>query len=151
LNTLYSGRALAANSEIIKFYCDIATELMNEHGDDSEEFLQMLDECARFATERSLSVNELDRIETGIDLEKSSTFAFDIASWDRAPENHSLTSYRVSDGVSYRFYTTRDQINAVGAFMESLSHKGKEFQLKRLCEPFYGIKKEYLNFYVSAA
>ena len=151
LNTLYSGRALAVNSEIIQFYCRIATEIMNEQGENSEAFFEMLDECARFASERSLSVTELNRIETGIELEKSHKFAFDIVSWDRDPQNHPLSNYRTQRGMSYRFFTTTDQVNAVRSFMESLSGKGKEFKLKRLCEPFYGIKKEYLNFYVGAA
>jgi putative methyltransferase len=150
LNTLYSGRALAVNSEIIKFYCDIATEFMIEQGEDTETFLEMLDECAKFAAERSLSVSELDNLEIGSGMEKTRKFAFDIASWDRDPENRPLTSHRVSNGVSYRFHTSAEQGRAVKEYMEGLSHKGKEFQLKRLCEPFYGIKKEYLNFYVSA-
>ena len=149
LNTLYSGRALAVNSEIIKFYCDIAAEMIDEQGEETESFLEMLDECAKFAAERSLSVTELDSIEFGSGMEKTRTFAFDIASLDRDPENRPLTSHRVLNGVSYRFHTSEEQVRAVREYMEGLSHKGKEFQLKRLCEPFYGIKKEYLNFYVS--
>jgi len=109
----------------------------------------MLNECSRFSVERCLSVNEIEGIEVGHALEKVRRFAFDITAWDRDPENRPLTSHRAGDGIVYKFRTSGEQVAAVKNYMEGLSHKGKEFQLKRLCEPFYGIKKEYLNFYVS--
>jgi hypothetical protein len=149
LNTLYSGRSLAVNSEIIKFYCDIAIEIFVEAGDDGAVVREMLNECSRFSVERCLSVNEIEGIEVGHALEKVRRFAFDITAWDRDPENRPLTSHRAGDGIVYKFRTSGEQVAAVKNYMEGLSHKGKEFQLKRLCEPFYGIKKEYLNFYVS--
>lgn len=149
LNTLYSGRALAVNSEIIEFYRKTAIEFLAETGVDDDVIQEVLDECARFATERSLSANEIEGIGSGQSLEKVRKFSFDITSWDRDPDNRPLTFHRTSNGISYKFYTSSDQVAAVKGYMEGLSHKGKEFQLKRLCEPFYGIKKEYLNFYVN--
>src|SRR5262249_11370116 len=94
----------------------------------------------------SLSVAELVSLEEGRGLEKIRQFAFDITSWDRDPENRPLKSHRPCDGVSYRFYTSGVQVAAVKEYMTGLMDKGTEFKLKRLCEPFYGIKKEYLNF-----
>ncbi|MBV8536580.1 MAG: hypothetical protein JO128_13365 [Alphaproteobacteria bacterium] len=149
LNTLYSGRGLGVNSEIIAFYCDIAADYVRERGQDVDTLIEMIDECARFSSERSLSVAEIQTIEHGQKLSKMHKFSFDIASWDRDPDRRPLFDHRAGKGLSYKFYTSDEQTTAIKDYLESLAHKGKEFQLKRLCEPYYGIKKQYLNFSVA--
>ena len=148
LMTYYSGKALVVNNQMIQFFCQIAKELFSKHGRHSGQFEEMLGECVFFMKERSLSGNTIMGIKCGNHPKnKTLRFMYDIPAWDIDPDRRPLNDFRVEGShFQYEFYTSSTQIEANHSFLQKLAREDEEYQLQKMCEPFYGIRKEHLNY-----
>ncbi|MBC7907750.1 MAG: cobalamin B12-binding domain-containing protein [Rhodospirillaceae bacterium] len=141
LNTFYSGIALELNDDILTFYREIARKLLPDLP------AGVLSDCADFLTARSLTVEDL--ITTGDIAHKKKRFAHDWVSWDRDVERRPIAAFRSEVGHTFTFTAGEDQKTAIRAFVAAMSDKGRNYKMKKLCEPYYGIRKEYLNYVIA--
>jgi radical SAM superfamily enzyme YgiQ (UPF0313 family) len=146
LNTYYAGKALTINEKFIEFYCKMATEMVPQEGTPSAQFGKMLAECAKFCEARTLSARSITEIEGGSASEKMLSLCYDLPSWEVDPEGRPLEEFYVDIDNNYRIYTRPDQYEAIRNYLTTLPRKSKDYQLQKLCEPYYGIRKEHLNF-----
>ncbi|MBT5716409.1 MAG: hypothetical protein HOI70_05820 [Opitutae bacterium] len=147
LMTYYSGKALVINRQITEFYRQMASEVFSKQGRDSKHFEEMLEECALFTDKRSLSVRTItENLDRNTARTKSLSLMYDIPAWENDPNRSPLSNFRVEGTLRYIFYISQDQIEAICDFIESLPRTDVEYQLQKICEPFYGIRKEHLNY-----
>jgi radical SAM superfamily enzyme YgiQ (UPF0313 family) len=147
LNTYYAGKALIFNRQVVQFYCQMAKELLSQQERFTEQFEDLLRDCSTFTEELSLSAKTITEIESGnTSMDKTLSFTYDIVAWEADTNQRSLSDFRVKHPLQYRFFTRPDQNNAIHNYLKELSRKDKDYQLQKMCEPFYGIRKEHLNY-----
>lgn len=148
LNTYYSGRALDFNDEIIRFYCDVGANLLAAAGKMDDGKAGMIREAADFTRERALCVSDLWDVSAGKMPGKVRRYVYDFVAWDADYERRPLSAFVRAEGCAYAFRVADAQKAAIKGFMDAMPDKSRNFKLKKLCEPYYGIRKEYLNFIV---
>jgi radical SAM superfamily enzyme YgiQ (UPF0313 family) len=146
LMTYYSGKALTVNRQLIEFYHQMASELFSRQGRDSKQFEEMLEEVTLFTNARSLSVRTItENLHKKIAGEESLSLMYDIPAWEDDLSS-TLSNFRDEGKLRYIFDIRPDQRKAICDFIESLPRKDVDYQLQKICEPFYGIRKEHLNY-----
>ncbi|WP_193186420.1 B12-binding domain-containing radical SAM protein [Nisaea sediminum] len=148
LNTFYSGLALAINEDLIDYYIAAGKSLLKETVN-IDEVNEMLSEGKRFLMNRCIAPEDLLNMEKFENSDRTGQFQYDFTGWLESPESRKLTNFRLGNSETLIFYADPEQSEAIGRFVGNMSHKSKDYILKKLCEPFYGVKKEYLNFRVS--
>ncbi len=147
LNTFYAGKALVINNQVIQFYRQMANELISRKDSVSERFEEMMEECILFSEERSLSAKTITEIEhKNASVNKILSLKYDIPAWETDPERRPLNEFRAERPLQYLFFTQSDQNEAIRSYLNVLPRKDKDYQLQKMCEPFYGIRKEHLNY-----
>ena len=147
LNTSFSGKALALNSQIILFYCEMAKQMLSEKDCYSEQVDETLKAVKLFTEEISVSTMTLEEIKNGVPVtDKSLALMCDIAKWENDVDQRPFTNFYVKKPYSYRFFIELDQNDAIKQFLERVSDKDRNYQLQKLCEPFFGIPKKHLNY-----
>ena len=146
LNTYYSGLALECDSDFIGYYSRIALEMIGELGLLPEDYIDIINECALFLQQRNLNDRELVSVEKGIDITKQHEFHYDFLRWDRLPTKDSLLNHHHPEGLSYVFYTDDEQTGAIRRHMKNFSGISREYQIRKLHEPYFGINKDHLLF-----
>ena len=147
LNTLFSGLALEIDSEILEHYLKVGESMVRKQGGDCEDYYEKAQDCISYLMARTLSPEDIELIVSKQDILREVKVHYDFANWERSLENQPLSRFRMEIPVVSRFQTKPEQILAISRFVDSMSIKTQEFRLKRLCEPYYGVKKEFLNLY----
>lgn len=149
LNTHYSGRERECGEEFVKYYIELALDILDNQNGLPVDYNDQIMECARFVSQRNIGFDELKRIEAGEDVEKVERFQYDILAWSNSRAKEALSQYLVQGGISYRFSTDERQCRDISRHMRNFSGISREYQLRKLHEPYYGIRKENLLFRVT--
>jgi radical SAM superfamily enzyme YgiQ (UPF0313 family) len=151
LNTYYSGIERECSEDFVAYYVDIALDLLKMQKNPPSHYREQITECARFLSQRNISLGELKRIEAGKEVEKIVHFDYDIFSWDKTGGGQQMAAFYVPGGVAYRFFVEDQQSADLCRHMQRFSGMTREYQLRKLHEPYYGIRKENLLFQVAPA
>jgi hypothetical protein len=149
LNTYYSGRERECSEEFVAYYVEIALELLKDKEGLPSDYGDQVVECSRYVSQRNISIDELESIEAGRDAEKTVSFKYDILAWGNSPFGQMLGDYIAPLGRVYRFFVEDQQRADVLRHMQRFSGMTREYQLRKLHEPYYGIRKENLLFRVA--
>ena len=149
LNTHYSSYLPELNKEFIDLYHMTALRLCRENTTIPNNFYQILKECCIYQLHRNIDATELKHIESGNLEEKYLNLNFDFLSWGNEKHND-IEMFRTPRHIRYRFYIDPDQRQAIIDHMKKFSGISREYQLRKLHEPFYGINKKHLLFRVEA-
>lgn len=148
LNTHYSSYLPELNVEFMDLYKTVAYSLCESRDDLPEDFLLKVDECCEYLLQRNINASELETMEAGNPVYKRADFHFDFLRWSRDTKNTSLTGGTGEAPFTYEFYISDQQKDAICTHMNKFSGISREYQLRKLHEPFYGIHKKHLLFNV---
>ncbi|MBI5570689.1 MAG: cobalamin B12-binding domain-containing protein [Desulfomonile tiedjei] len=146
LNTRYAGMALLLDDMIIEYYLSIARKLVSELVELPADWEMRLRTCGVLSRARNLSNEDLLILESGKPVQKTVTLDHDILAWEKAGGGAPPSAFAATRGVTYRFFTDTEQGEAIKRHMHAFSGLDREYQLRKLHEPFYGIRKEHLLF-----
>lgn len=147
LNTHYTSRvSLECNSEFIDYYEALAYEIINSNVPSITKYNDMIKDCARFVQQRYLTTEDLANLESGNDINKMLIFHYDIVQWSLKINGEMLWDYHCPDGITYHFYIDSEQLLALRKHIRRFSGISREYQLRKLQEPYHGIHKKHLLF-----
>jgi len=150
LNTYYSGHALKFNNDFISYYKLIAENLLAEKGLLSNKTKETINQICIFSQNRVVDDKCFDDISHGKSFEKHINLQYDILSWERDFEGKKLFSFEKKDNFKLKLFTSDKQTNAIKNYLNVLSRDDLDYRLQKLCEPYYGMRKEYLNYSCSS-
>ncbi|GAJ16726.1 unnamed protein product, partial [marine sediment metagenome] len=87
-------------------------------------------------------------MESGRDVSKEAVFYYDIVSCARDEIKRPLKEYYYPNGLIYKFFTDEQQKKVIKKYLQSFSGISKEYQLRKMQEPYQGISRKYLLFHV---
>lgn len=148
LNTSYSSREQECNEDFVAYYVEIALELLKTRNGLPSDYVDQVVECSRYVFQRNISVDELEKIEVGKDVEKTVSFKYDILAWENSSSGQVLDNYIAPHGKVYRFFVEDQQRADLFRHMQRFAGMTREYQLRKLHEPVFGVKKENLLFRV---
>lgn len=147
LNTHYSALGLMHNEDFIAHYVALACEAAPGLPGTPAGHEEMIRQCARFLSLRTVDMDALEASEAGFPPSRQAGFDWDFAAWSHDPDARPLTDFHRPARLSFQM--DAEQNAALRYHMQSLAHKGREYQMRKLHEPFYGIRKEHLLFRVA--
>jgi hypothetical protein len=149
LNTYYSALERQCSEALVAYYVDIALNLLKSRQNLPGDYRAQVTECARYLAERNISIKELERVEAGEKIEKRVRFDYDMLSWSSAAGGQPLEAFYAPEGVTYRFFVDEQQGDDLCRHLRWFAGMTKEYQLRKLHEPYYGISKDNLLFQVA--
>ncbi|WP_419786127.1 B12-binding domain-containing radical SAM protein [Pseudodesulfovibrio sp.] len=151
LNTHYSSYLPELNVEFMDLYKSVARSLCASVDGLPEHFMRQIDECCEYLLQRNINASELEAVEAGKSVRKRMDFHFDFLRWSRDTKGTSLAEAAGSTPFTYEFYVSDQQKDAICGHMRKFSGISREYQLRKLHEPFYGIHKKHLLFNIKPA
>jgi hypothetical protein len=149
LNTYYSGRERECSEEFMAYFIEIALDLLRAKEGLPPDYVDQVVECGRYISQRNIGVHELERIEEGKNVEKIVSFKYDILTWGNSPSGQTLGNFSTPGGKVYKFFIEDQQRTDLCRHMQRFSGMTREYQLRKLHEPYFGIRKENLLFRVA--
>ncbi len=147
LNTYYSARILTEHSkEFIDYYESIAHELISKDSLVPAGYKDVISECARFLHQRYINIRDLKQIDAGRSIYKEVVFYYDIALWVKDKMKKPLAEYYYPNGLVYKFFIDEKQGRIIRKYLKSFSGISKEYQLRKMQEPYQGINRKHLIF-----
>ena len=147
LNTYYAGRVwLDCNREFIDYYETVAREMINKNLMAPANDDKMIHDCARFVQQRYLANEDLIELKGEQDINKEVRFRYDHLLWSGDATGRSLLEFYCAEGVTYRFFVDEEQRTALREHLRRFSGMSREYQLRKLQEPYHGIHKKHLVF-----
>lgn len=148
LNTYYSGLERECSDDFVAYYVATAMDILKVRDGLPPDYMDQIVECSRYVSQRNIGVDELERIEAGKDVEKTVSFKYDILAWADSSSGQMLGDYIAPNGKVCRFFVEDQQRADLCRHMQRFSGMTREYQLRKLHEPYYGIRKENLLFRV---
>jgi len=148
LNTYYSSLvALKYHKEFINHYELIANILIDENKIEFHN-KDIIHDCSKFLTERFLTNEDIANLESGFNIDKQLAFKYDFPSWINNSRNK-IFEFKHPDKILYNFYISEEQKNALLSHLKNFSGLSREYQLRKLQEPYHGIHKKHLLFNIN--
>lgn len=146
LNTYYSSKSLEIDEEFINYYIELAVEALSNIDDIKPDWLEQVEQCGVYLRERNITIDEMIKIETGENIDKVIRFSYDILAWSNS--FNSQSGLLTPAHKEYRFFISDQQREDIKRHMKNFSGMSREYQLRKIHEPFFGIKKDNLLFSV---
>ena len=89
-------------------------------------------------------------MDEGRDVSKSLRFTYDVSSWDDGSNERPLGEFYRPEGVLYQLTLDDEQKKVLKEHLQRFSGMDREYQLRKLQEPFHGIHKKHLLYRVKA-
>ncbi len=150
LNTHYCAEILSCPEEFLEYYESIALSMVDNLQQRPEEFQRIVHDCCRYLRHRFLDAKDLAAIENNITPQKNVSFDYDWHSWTKQAELSQLLNVQRDQRYAFSFSTSKNQVKALQSCMEKFKGISREYQLRKLLEPYYGIPREYLMFTVQS-
>ena len=151
LNTHYSSYLPELNAEFMDLYKSVARSLSESVDNLPGNFPMQIDECCEYLLQRNINASELEAVEAGESVSKRADFHFDFLRWSRAALGAGLVQAPEGETFGYGFHVSEEQREAICSHMRKFSGISREYQLRKLHEPFYGIHKKHLLFNIKPA
>jgi len=145
LNTHYSSIvAINYHKEFINYYGLIAKQLVKDF-QINYDCNNLIHECKIFMAERFLTNDDIKQLEKGNSINKKIRFSYDFQNMNR---NNTLffQSFKQTKNVIYHFYISDEQKQAILNHLKLFSGMSREYQWRKLQEPYHGIHKKHLLF-----
>ena len=149
LNTQYCAEVMGCADEFIDYYRTIALGMVDKLEGKPADFENMVTECCSYLRHRFLDKDNLDAVEAGILENKTVCFDYDWLSWSSDTKANRLEDFRIPDGQGYSYTVTDRQRKALTACLHKFTGISKEYQMRKLMEPYYGVPREYMMFSIS--
>lgn len=146
LNTRFAGMALLMDGIITDYYMLVARQLLSQRADLPADWERRISACGVLSHIRSLGNDDLLVLESGKPVQKTVKLEYDVVAWEKAGGAAPLSEFGKPKGVTYLLFTDQEQGEAIRRHMVAFSGLDREYQLRKLHEPFYGIRKEHLLF-----
>jgi len=141
LNTYYSSLvALKYDKEFNNYYEKIANKLVTESQIEIDS-KSLIHECRNYGHERFLTNEDLFNLEHGKNINKKLKYTYDFLSLEN--KNNSEI---VKEEKLYNFFIEEEQKEALLSHLKYFSGINREYQLRKLQEPYHGIHKKHLLF-----
>lgn len=150
LNTHYSSRvSLECGGEMIAHYRDVAKSLFREMPAPPADWEAMVDDCVNLMTNRFLSSEDLWRLAEGGDLTKVVDSRFTISGYHGRDGLALRPQDFQRNETRYTFYVDEEQRGALLEHLKRFDGLSREYQLRKLQEPYHGIHKRHLLYRVA--
>jgi radical SAM superfamily enzyme YgiQ (UPF0313 family) len=146
LNTHYSSYLPELNAEFMSLYKSVAFSLCHSMDGLPDNFLRQIEECCEYLLQRNINTSELEAVEAGKSVRKRADFHFDFLTWSGDTKRTRLAEAATGETFTYEFTISDQQRDAIRTHMSKFSGISREYQLRKLHEPFYGIHKKHLLF-----
>ena len=145
LNTHYSGRVLDCSKDFIDYYLILALDLTAQLDNIPKDYNNIIEECCLFLQNRNLRGRDLEKIEIGEEINREAIFHYDFLKCMNEKKNINLEKIKfVEQGIKFRFLITQKQKKRLVSHMQKFSGISREYQLRKLHEPYYGINRNDL-------
>lgn len=144
LNTRYAGLSLLIDDLVIDYFLDVARTLVSKLPAPPADWQARIEMGGALSRMRRLGNDDLLLLESGKSIDKTVTFDYDVLAWEKTGGTTPLSDFASPEGLTYRVFTTDEQGDAIRRHMKTFSGLDREYQLRKLHEPFYGIRKEHL-------
>lgn len=150
LNTHYCAEIMGCPDEFLEYYRTIALSMVDKLERRPADFETMVEECCRYLRHRFLDVADIEAMEAGEMPSKILEFKYNWLAWSRDTKTGSLEDHCRSDRVRFVFAVNDNQRRIVAGHMQKFAGISREYQFRKLLEPFYGVPREYLMFSIRA-
>jgi len=147
LNTHYSSLvSIQYHNEFIDYYESIAHKLIEDFKI-KKDCKDLIHECRIFMEERFLTNIDLENIEQGKIINKKIRLRYDFLNMAKLDKEYFCKNNQ-SENILYHFYIEEEQKSGLLTHLKSFSGMTREYQLRKLQEPYHGIHKKHLLFNV---
>ncbi|MCZ6665214.1 MAG: hypothetical protein O7B81_07910, partial [Gammaproteobacteria bacterium] len=151
LNTHYSSRvSLECEADMIGHFRDVAKSLFREMPSPPADWEAMVDDCVNLMKNRYLSSDDLWQLAEGRDLTKVVDSRFTISGYHGRDGLALMPQDFQGHETHYTFYVDEEQRGALLEHLERFDGLSREYQLRKLQEPYHGIHKRHLLYRVAA-
>jgi radical SAM superfamily enzyme YgiQ (UPF0313 family) len=144
LNTRYAGLSLLIDDLVVDYFLEVARTLVSKLPAVPSDWQARIEMGGALSRMRRLGNDDLLLLEAGHSINKTVTFDYDLLAWEKTGGTTPLSDFAKPQGLTYRLCTTEEQGEAIRCHMQTFSGLDREYQLRKLHEPFYGIRKEHL-------
>ena len=107
---------------------------------------ELVDQICTFSKNRVVDDKCFNDISHGKSFEKYINLHYDIVSWEKDFHGKKLHDFEKRNNFKLKLYTSDQQTHAIKNYLSILSRDDIDYRLQKLCEPYYGMRKEFLNY-----